>query len=74
MGHYLDLAEHEWRLVRASEERAELARAASHDAASDGTAEDLARQAAEEQHRARAHFGAARRYHRLAVEHREIAG
>ena len=74
MGHYLDLAEHESRLARASQERGELARAASHDAAFHDTAEELTRQAAEEQHRARAHFEAARRYKRLAVEHRETAG
>jgi hypothetical protein len=73
-GHYLDLAAHEERLGRASQERADLARAASLDAAFQDTAEDLARQAAAEQRRVRAHFEAARRYQRLAVEHREIAG
>jgi hypothetical protein len=73
-GHYLDLAEHEERLARASQERAELALAASHDAAFQDTAEELVRQAADEQRRARAHFEAAGRYQRLAVEHREIVG
>ena len=70
-GRYLDLAEHEERLARASQERADLARAASRDAAFQDTAEELARQAADEHRRARAHFEAARRYQRLAVEHRE---
>jgi hypothetical protein len=70
-GHYLDLAEHEERLARASQERGDLARAASRDAAFQDTAEELARQAADEHRRARAHFEAARRYQRLAVEHRE---
>jgi hypothetical protein len=73
-GHYLDLAAHEERLARASQERAELALAASHDAAFQDTAEELARQAADEQRRAHAHFEAAGRYQRLAVEHREIVG
>jgi hypothetical protein len=74
MGQYLDLIEHERRLARASQERAKLARAASREAAFYDTAEELARQAAEEHHRARAHVEAAWRYQRLAVEHREIAG
>jgi hypothetical protein len=73
MNRYLDLAEQERRLALASQERAELAHAASRDAAFYDTAEELARQAGEERHRARAHFEAARRYQRRAVEHREIA-
>jgi hypothetical protein len=73
-GHYLDLAEHEGRLAQASQERAELARAASREAAFQDTAEELARQAADEQRRSHAHFEAAGRYRRLAVEHREVAG
>jgi hypothetical protein len=73
-GHYLELAEHEERLARASEERAELALAASREAAFQDTAEELARQAADEQRRARAHFEAAERYQRLAEEDHEVAG
>jgi hypothetical protein len=69
MDRYLELAEHEQRLALASQERAELAHAASREAAFYDTAEELARQAAEERHRARAHFEAARRYQRRALEH-----
>jgi hypothetical protein len=74
MDHYLELAEHERRLALASQERAELAHAASREAVFHDTAEELTRQAAEERHRARAHFEAARRYQRRAMEHREIHG
>jgi hypothetical protein len=69
MARYLDLAEHEQRLAMASQERADLAHAASRKEPLHDTAEELARQAAEERHRARAHFEAARRYKRRAVDH-----
>jgi hypothetical protein len=74
MDRYLEQAEHEQRLAMASQERAELARAASREAAFYDTAEELARQAAEERQRTRAHSEAARRYQRRAAEHREIVG